>query len=359
MSAISSIDFQLANQASIAAARRKMNSSYTNKTGSKDDSSVFEVSEQGNTCTDNNNDGKIGVLSMIGNIAEGAFKGAVKAVKGAFTDSEGKFSIGKTLTTLAIGALCVAFPAVGLTLAGIGVATGGAMIISNTMTALNNPKTDAEAKDAWERVGEGIFITGVSVFGVKSSAAAVQNSSTAGALAGFKQTSSLTQNPIGYIKALGSDMISSTKNNFGMLKSFGSNLIGKAASQSSPTRIFGQKLLGSGSDTNALSREVLSNAGSQSAKTSSGFASRLGDWLIRKGADLQYHGNNLINGNFTFPKVTLRQIGNIPASTFKAITKALTNENLTLNKVIAQYGYENVLGVLQALGSIEALDQNI
>lgn len=358
MSAISSIDFQLANQASIAAARRKMNSSYTNKTGSKDDSSVFEVSEQGNTCTDGNNDGKIGVLSMFGNIAEGAVKGAIKAVKGAFTDSEGNFSIGKTLTTLATGALCVAFPAVGLTLAGIGVATGGAMIISNTMTALS-AKTDAEAKDAWERVGEGGLITGISIWGVKSSAAAVQNSSTAGALAGFKQTSSLTQNPIGYIKALGSDMMSSTKNNFGMLKGFGSNLLGKVASQSSPTRIFGQKLLGSGSDTSALSREVLSNAGSQSARTSSGFASRLGDWLIRKGSSLQYHGNNLINGNFTFPKVTLRQIGNIPASTIKAITKALTNENLTLNKVIAQYGYENVLGVLQALGSIEALDQNI
>ena len=54
------------------------------------------VSSKGNTCTDGVDDGKIGVASALGNIVEGAGKSIINGIKGAFTDSEGNFSILKT-----------------------------------------------------------------------------------------------------------------------------------------------------------------------------------------------------------------------------------------------------------------------
>ena len=187
---------------------------------------TLEELESANKCTDGKDDGKVGFFSAAGNIIKGAAKNAVSAVKGCFTDKNGNFSPLKTLSTVAMGAACVAFPAVGMVACGIGAVTGGASMAKGVMNALN-ATTDAEAKDAWEQVGAGGLTLATSVVGAKASFSAVKNSSTAGlaslddaAAAIAKQegkTSILSQlddtATIGQkASALGKDMLSSTSN---------------------------------------------------------------------------------------------------------------------------------------------------
>ena len=211
------VQYQDLNESYIANQRRRMAAQQARQSSAAD--SVFtEVSESGNTCTDGKDDGKIGLFSAIGYIIEGAGKSIINGIKGAFTDSNGNFSLGKTLLSIGTVAACAVFPAAGVVLAGAGIVTGGVKLASGVVNALN-ADTDAEAKDAWEQVGEGGLTLGLSIFGAKSSVKAVQNSSSAGALSTFKETSSFTSNPLGYLKALGKDMISSSKNNFAKLKS--------------------------------------------------------------------------------------------------------------------------------------------
>ena len=187
---------------------------------------TLEELESANKCTDGKDDGKVGFFSAAGNIIKGAAKNAVSAVKGCFTDKNGNFSPLKTLSTVAMGAACVAFPAVGMVACGIGAVTGGASMAKGVMNALN-ATTDAEAKDAWEQVGAGGLTLATSVVGAKASFSAVKNSSTAG-LAGLDdaaaaiakqegKTSILSQlddtATIGQkASALGKDMLSSTSN---------------------------------------------------------------------------------------------------------------------------------------------------
>ena len=197
----------------------------------KDDSAntedvTLEELESANKCTDSKDDGKVGFFSAAGNIIKGAAKNAVSAVKGCFTDKNGNFSPLKTLSTVAMGAACVAFPAVGMVACGIGAVSGGLSMAKGVATALN-ATTDAEAKDAWEQVGAGGLTLATSVVGAKASFGAVKNSSTAG-LAGLDdaaaaiaksegKTSILSQlddtATIGQkASALGKDMLSSTSN---------------------------------------------------------------------------------------------------------------------------------------------------
>ncbi len=199
---------------------------------SKKDSSAntedvtLEELESANKCTDGKDDGKVGFFGAAGNIIKGAAKNAVSAVKGCFTDKNGNFSPLKTLSTVAMGAACVAFPAVGMVACGIGAVTGGASMAKGVMNALN-ATTDAEAKDAWEQVGAGGLTLATSVVGAKASFSAVKNSSTAG-LAGLDdaaaaiakqegKTSAWSQlegseNVIQKAGTLGKDMLSSTSN---------------------------------------------------------------------------------------------------------------------------------------------------
>ncbi len=187
---------------------------------------TLEELESANKCTDGKDDGKVGFFSAAGNIIKGAAKNAVSAVKGCFTDKNGNFSPLKTLSTVAMGAACVAFPAVGMVACGIGAVTGGASMAKGVMNALN-ATTDAEAKDAWEQVGAGGLTLATSVVGAKASFSAVKNSSTAGlaslddaaaAIAKSEgKTSILSQlddtATIGQkASALGKDMLSSTSN---------------------------------------------------------------------------------------------------------------------------------------------------
>ena len=331
------------------------------------------VSSKGNTCTDGVDDGKIGVASALGNIVEGAGKSIINGIKGAFTDSEGNFSILKTLGTIGVGAACVAFPAVGLVLAGVGVVAGGAKLATGVANAMN-AETDAEAKDAWEQVGEGGLTAGLSAVGVKASLGAVQSSSTAGALASFKQSSTLSQNPVGYVKALGQDMVSSTVNNFNKIKS-------TAATVSEGARLY--KLRKDVKNQNgALTADELSKQRSLDAleafspdevklaadnisqlKTTvkntlspKNIGTKITDALQKEG------GQSLItklrtevanNGGL------VKTITSKFTSTQKSIYTALVDDGANYNQIVSQFGYENVVGVLEVLGSYNLLDDSI
>ena len=373
MSAISSIDFQLANQASIDAARRKMNSSYTNKTRSNSASSVFEVSEQGNYCTDGKDDGKIGVFGVIGNILEGAAKGALNMLKGAVTDNEGNFSLGKTLTSIGTVALCVACPAVGFALAGVGVVTGGAKLVSGVVNALNSD-TDAEAKDNWEQVGEGAFTIGVSIWGAKSSAKAIQNSSSAGALSTFKQTSSFAKNPSGYVKALGKDMISSTKNNFTKLKTNLRTLSQARELNSARKAVANQKGAPTQQElTQRTKLDFLEELSSPEVKAAAESMSRFGTNVRNalRPSNIKTNISSLLKGkggqgliktlrtNVKANGGLVKTVLNNLSAKQKAIYAALTKEGASYNTLVQQYGYENVIGVLQILGEYSLLDDSI
>ncbi len=195
----------------------------TSSTASVDNDSLFSEKTDaifgevgsGNTCTDGKDDGKIGIFGVIGNVLQGAVRSIPNMIKGAFTGSDGKFSIIKTATTLATGALCIAFPAVGLAACAVGAATGVVKMGSNVVTALN-ADTDAEAKAAWEQVGSGAVTTGLSVAGAKASYGAMTKTSTAGALDGLSGEGFISKvkenGVIETAKALGKDAVSSTKN---------------------------------------------------------------------------------------------------------------------------------------------------
>ena len=331
------------------------------------------VSSKGNTCTDGVDDGKIGVASALGNIVEGAGKSIINGIKGAFTDSEGNFSILKTLGTIGVGAACVAFPAVGLVLAGVGVVAGGAKLATGVANAMN-AETDAEAKDAWEQVGEGGLTAGLSAVGVKASLGAVQSSSTAGALASFKQSSTLSQNPVGYVKALGQDMVSSTVNNFNKIKS-------TATTVSEGARLY--KLRKDVKNQNgALTADELSKQRSLDAleafspdevKLAADNISQLKTTVKNtlnpknigtKITDaLQKEGGQSLIGKLRTEVANngglVKTITSKFTSTQKAIYTALVDDGANYNQIVSQFGYENVIGVLEVLGSYNLLNESI
>lgn len=177
----STADWQMWQQEQMNATKAKMNKSgYVSKTDSSNNTQQVQVTKTSeNTCTDGNDDGKIGFFAAAGHAIKGAAKGLWNGIKGCFTNSEGKFSLGKTLLTVGMGALCIAFPAVGLVACGIGAVSGAVTLgkgIYNAATA----ETDAEAKDAWENIGDGAFTVATSVVGAKASFKAVKATSTAG-----------------------------------------------------------------------------------------------------------------------------------------------------------------------------------
>ena len=331
------------------------------------------VSSKGNTCTDGVDDGKIGVASALGNIVEGAGKSIINGIKGAFTDSEGNFSILKTLGTIGVGAACVAFPAVGLVLAGVGVVAGGAKLATGVANAMN-AETDAEAKDAWEQVGEGGLTAGLSAVGVKASLGAVQSSSTAGALASFKQSSTLSQNPVGYAKALGQDMVSSTVNNFNKIKSSATTLAEGA-------RLY--KLRKDVKNQNgALTADELSKQRNLDALEA--FSPDEVKLAADNISQLKTTVKNTLNPKKKKKKITdalqkeggqslitklrtevanngglVKTITSKFTSTQKSIYTALVDDGANYNQIVSQFGYENVIGVLEVLGSYNLLNESI
>ncbi len=202
----------------------------SSSSSSQDDSLISDLFGDvgsGNTCTDGKDNGKIGPLSILGNIAQGAVRTIPTMIKGAFT-SNGKFSLGKTLFTLGASAVSIACPAIGIFACGVGIATSVYNTGKNVIEALS-AKTDAEAKAAWERVGQGAVTTVVSYRGMKASYGAMQKSaggtsSNMSKLNGDTFFTKVKENGIvDTTRAFFKDSFASTKNNltsaFNWLKS--------------------------------------------------------------------------------------------------------------------------------------------
>ncbi len=188
-----------------------IDSIYTNANSNQVVGDDYAVSASGETCTDGKDDGKIGFFDAVKNIFKGAAKTVVNGVKGMFTDSEGNFSLGKTLLSVGAAALCITFPAVGLAACAIGGVMGAVQVgkgVYNAATA----ETDAEAKEAWQNIGGGTITVAGSVVGAKASIGAIKATSTAGgnvsALSQLDDSATLAQKAV----ALGKDAVSSTKN---------------------------------------------------------------------------------------------------------------------------------------------------
>lgn len=166
-----------------------------------------------NGCTDGKDDGKIGFFEAAGHIITGAVKGLVNGIKGMFTDSDGNFSLLKTIGSVALAAVCIAFPAVGLAACCVGAAVGAVKIGSGVINAAT-AKTDGAAKDAWEQVGDGALTVGLSVAGAKASYGAVTKSAGADSAINAMKASGEWENAtnIQKVSALGKDMVVSTKN---------------------------------------------------------------------------------------------------------------------------------------------------
>lgn len=155
------LDKQLAETMSSVQGQMSLFNGTTSSTNSTNSMTREEYLES-RGCTDGKNDGKIGFFSAIGNIFKGAAKMVVNTVKDIVTNPA------KLLGAVATAALCVVFPPAGLVLAGIGIVSGGAKIASGVANAMG-AKTDAEAKAAWQQVGEGGLTVGLSVAGAKAS----------------------------------------------------------------------------------------------------------------------------------------------------------------------------------------------
>lgn len=172
------------------------------------------VSSNGYTCTDGQNDGKLGI-SALWYAGKGVVKGAINGVKGMFTDSSGKFSLAKTLGTVALGAACVACPALGAVACGIGAVAGGAQLVNGfkNVAAAKDNMSDAQAKEAWENIGEGTATVVGCVTGAVASVGAMKAASTAAKLSSIDDIGKFLGNTDDIAKALGNtdDMVKALK----------------------------------------------------------------------------------------------------------------------------------------------------
>ena len=144
-------------------------------------SGITDAGFSANTCTDGKEDGKIGIDGVLLNLGEGILKGAWNGIVGAVTDSNGKFSLGKTLLSVGMVGACVAFPALGAIACGIGAIAGGNQVIKGAKVAFS-AKTDAEAKAAWENIGEGGSTVVGCALGAKASIGAMKSTASLSAI---------------------------------------------------------------------------------------------------------------------------------------------------------------------------------
>ena len=127
-----------------------------------------QYAQQNPVPLDGKDDGKISFGQKMKNFG----KGCVKFFTNMVTDKNGKFSIGKTLTTAAIvvgtGILCVATAgtAVPVVLATVG-AGAAAIGVGKSAYKAATAKTDAEAAAAWQGMGSNTVALGLSVTGMK------------------------------------------------------------------------------------------------------------------------------------------------------------------------------------------------
>lgn len=138
------------------------------------DEVIFVTSDKnGNVCTDGKDDGKIGLGSKIWNTVKGAGKGLLNMVGGAL-----KHPI-KTALGVAACFIPVVGPVIGAGFAAYGL-FNGVKTIANGVKAANAADTDAEAKAAWQNIGNGTFTTVASAIALKGSASVLKNQLTGG-----------------------------------------------------------------------------------------------------------------------------------------------------------------------------------
>ena len=340
------------------------------------------ISEKGNICTDGKDDGKIGLFQGIVSAVKGVVKGGFNMIKGAFCDENG-FSLLKTLKTAGIAALCIAVPAAGMVLAGVGIATGGVKVVKSIADAAN-AKTDAEKKDALENLGEGGLTVGISVLGAKASFNAIKakasfngGDSALKALEGTKPT-------IGQFgKALCKDMWSTTKNGFkDMWKSTKSFFRYRKAKLdlAKSSKEYNKALKSSGKSFDGSKVEQQYSAFKNAKQnldyrkqefTDSYFGKLTNLKLTKKAIDMQMHPfktTGLTRANFKAAikfvqkykgKGLVNEVTKKFGSKGNAILDALKNGKAECETLVKDYGYNNVNGVLELLGLESNLNQTI
>lgn len=363
---------------------------YNNQTSAYiDDGSVFNEQgaavsqETGNTCTDGKDDGKVGFFGAIGSAIKGIGKGIVNGVKGMFTGKDGKFSLGKTLLSIGTVALCVACPAVGAVACGIGVVAGGAKVIGGAVKAAN-AKTDAEAKDAWENMGDGAFTAVASAYGAKASIGAMKSAASASkagsALSSLDDTATIGQK----ISAFGKDAVNSTKYNLSKVKAGATNKLNVAKEvadikklEAKVSKIDGAK----SADDLAMIRELdarkafmsdeakaalntIDDATAAASKAKTGF----GKTVKTKAHDVAASAKEAAKHPFTTaknaakgtinklrsisPKNLATKIKNLPAKSKEILTK-LNNKGHSYDSVVQEYGWESVNQALTAFAGYQ------
>ncbi len=129
------------------------------------------------TPKDGKDDGSIGFWGALKNMT----KGIGNFFKGMVCDENGKFSIGRILTTLAmgavIGAACAFLPTIaiaGTTFSTLGLISAGFMgfaVLHAGKSAIDimSAKTDAEAEQAWQGMGSALTEGGLAYLGYRAS----------------------------------------------------------------------------------------------------------------------------------------------------------------------------------------------
>ena len=123
-------------------------------------------------CSDDKDDGKIGVGAAIGNFLWGAAKSVGNTIKGIIEDPK------KAITAAATTAVCVAFPPAAVGLGAIGAATGALSLTKSAFKAYNiykNGGTDEDMKTAMQDAGASTLQIGLSIAGAKAGAKAMKN----------------------------------------------------------------------------------------------------------------------------------------------------------------------------------------
>ena len=119
-----------------------------------------------NKSTDGSDDGKLGFFSKVGNVLEGIGKAAVGTIYNVLADP---VRLAKTTATgLILGALA-SNPVTAMAVAALGVVTAihlvvvGVGTISDSIKEAEKAQSDSAAKDAYEKMGQGILEIGAGV----------------------------------------------------------------------------------------------------------------------------------------------------------------------------------------------------
>ena len=339
------------------------------------DSFVFNKTSEG--CTDGKDDGKIGFFSAVGNAAKGVGKTIVNGVKGMFTNKEGKFSLGKTLLTVATAAACIAFPAVGLAACVVG-GTMGVIQVGKGIYDAATAETDAEAKQAWQNIGGGAFTVAASVAGAKASVKAVQNSAgSASALAQLDDTASATQK----LSALGKDMVTSTKNSAKNVAAGAKNLVSTAKAKaktaandakvaiSEAKTAYNDSAIGKAkaaldaakasgnADDIAAEEAALKSATKDAAKAAANQAKDKAANVAQNAKDIAKNVKSKItkdnasklwsNIKANIKNINVKDLGNKLSGTAKNILNELQSGSSSYAQVVNKYGFDNVAQVLE------------